>query len=1490
MNGGGFWDKLGNEYEHDYVCLLWLRLLAEQLDSVTWEPRGPDEPGVDVWFEREGQRTAVQCKSRSGGQWNVSALISGGFLRPAGQHLTREDGATRFRFVTTQSAPPLSELTAWAKDGGTATKSAEKVAAELAHDAETSIEPRELAGRMEVELLTELGLGERTLELSISLAGDDGPKLVQALVALRIRTVTRDTLSSAQLRAMLPRIAWRASIDSRMIQEEAARRCRSFVDDAFGARRIRTPIARVETRRLLNTVSKSRAPRVMLVHGNAGAGKSDVIASFVHECAPEHGLIVAVRADECAQLLDGPIALKKLMRVAGEDGLILVVDQLDQLLQGGNLSETHLRAASELLREARNRCRVIVGCRTVDSEQDARLSKLLHGSQGLPAERLLVGDLPEADVTAALSSVGIAWTSLGIGVQRLVRLPVCLGFILDLVAVEGWHGVRSLHDFVQAWWRHVVDENESLATAMDALVKRMELDGSLAVDRRLLADHEPGLRALQRAGVLQQTSDSRLRPVHQVLVDMLSARRIGGCADTAKVLELLGPRPQQAIADARRLRHAVPLFLARDAAGAKIVDNLYHSSEIRPLLERALLMGLADDVAEPTPHITRVVLGWLANGQDAAAVGTALLYGRGAWVRACREWVEKAWKEGDLQLQDTALRILGSVSAQDGDLVAELLENWMKSDPDTLERAHWIFFQDPSHDTDRLFELRQRATARAKDRHFDWKRLFASHPERAAVLLALEVRKLTAETLTGLPDFRGSEVPTPEVLTSGALSAADRLWREMRDWWTTLQVESITSISTKSDDMPPAPLVDCVAILGRCLGHLVNEGKVHWDGLLGDLPDPLRTIDGWLLLEVGAHLDGRNLSAIEAASNWLTQNDWVVDLHVGWDGRPSEYRLVRPFVRAVVPHLSNGGFANLERWLLEYQETWTTEEELRRLARANKHGLFWPNSRGLLNYRILPEIPEGRVTEAIRVRLDEICRKFDKVRETMLSSLESTGGWVRSKFPDDVARRFTPERWQELLREAPARGEWAMVDGGIETYDLETVGIQLSALAQQTPGELLPVAEAIAAINLRPDADSLYSNLLHSISGTSRPGSAEESTWAPLDDDVVERLLLLPAFFEVDACAIDIGRIVRERPGHPWSRPVIERLVEIAATEMKDEGDPVLAASGRGNTLTHIQLNDAACTALRALAMLASKHTDQHVELLDTAEGLVDRYPSARRAAAGILAMCCDGTSPTRARRALLRACKDPRVAADRDCLGALFWIIAQPDTTSELLSGIESVLYRLPQHGDPEIAQQGGVALAVLRDRDILSHDKMLELSDSYPAARRGLARQLAPLLFGSTREEWRLEYALVLADDEEYEVGNAILFEALSTRSRAELRNDDFAARLLQTRAAKRHRDRIVHAFDDEAHLTPVAPILFELSEQLVAVNGDANDHSEPWKRYDAARGVSGLLERLVEECKKNGDRELGMAALDHWDLVIESHPIAVGSLIAAHTDPRA
>jgi len=109
---GGYAEKLGNRHEGRWVVKQLLRLLNEDINSVTLEAVGDDERGVDlIVLNNDGIRQFQQCKARNASKecWDIGDLKNRRILQNMQFQLDR-DPKNEFGFVTGVPASVLGDI------------------------------------------------------------------------------------------------------------------------------------------------------------------------------------------------------------------------------------------------------------------------------------------------------------------------------------------------------------------------------------------------------------------------------------------------------------------------------------------------------------------------------------------------------------------------------------------------------------------------------------------------------------------------------------------------------------------------------------------------------------------------------------------------------------------------------------------------------------------------------------------------------------------------------------------------------------------------------------------------------------------------------------------------------------------------------------------------------------------------------------------------------------------------------------------------------------------------------------------------------------------------------------------------------------------------------------------------------------------------------------------------------------------------------------
>ncbi len=1089
MNPGAF-TKIGHWYEERYVVWLALRLLDESIIELVWEGRHDDERGIDAWIrDAVGARIAIQCKTRSTGQWTIPRLKRKRVFEHARLQLAEReepDRASRYEFVTDTTAVDWTDAIEAAQAGSLPND--HKLVDELGPDAP------DLLRRMKVRTIGQECVDDMAMETARGLVpGPDARRLVEA-VGRVLRNILGKVWTAHGLRSELDRDSfdWAQGPPSSGFLSTFLAITDEFVTAIEDARGLPRHLVRPEQAQLAEAVLAAPPGSLVLVRGAPGSGKSEVLASLVGPARSSGAMILALNASELRDspsLRLPPYLPLKLRNLAGHERTILLIDQVDQLARGGANQQPSLRPVARVVRRARSLgLVVVVGCRSLEASRVVQLENLLGAAGPGSRKDVEVDDLPEAPVAELLADRGIPLDDLNLEMRQLVRRPIVLSLLVRLIdGPAAWSGVRSQLELIERWCDFLSEEYGPEAIAvLDALAERMDDDGTTSASRALLP-HPTTVDALIGARILIESAGGRIRPFHQVVTDTRLALQFAKVDDARELRERLGARSAQDLHRARRLRLAVPVVAERGERGAAIIESLLRDDSIRPLLKHAILMGLAT-VESPGPALVRLVRDQLQSEDRRDAVARTVVYEHEGWMEALDADLDPYWQTWPRQ-RDLLLQLLASVSRRRGKNVAAHLQRWSEADPDVLTRARMVFWHDPSEDCDEQFELRVGSPWVGPDGFpVDWSKFMAQSPLRSVRLLVESLKRTPQDAITN--DNMGGdwmhEWPSGDEIPDAVLGLGLEHLVGLRSWWAELDVSDERVDELIRHGSGACILVRVADLLARALARSLAIGEIDWDRLLAWMPRspqpprPLRRLDAWLFLQVGALLpEGTSSRTADAAAGWFEREEVVAEFLRDARWSAATARVAKKFLDGVASNAS-------------------TEVASRLRAREG-------------------ELSEMRAPTA-RIR-------FGFGRPEPAVSLEDAGEW-------------TPKEWIDKLMEAPEPRDPPTGDGRWIDDSRDALAGLLVRAATQNPQRYLDHARTFGCADSMAPAEARQAVL---------SGLTASSNVDRVDASDLESILLMPAYLDAPECASTVGQVVRDRPDHPWGTRVLERLVEIAA-------------------------------------------------------------------------------------------------------------------------------------------------------------------------------------------------------------------------------------------------------------------------------------------------------------------------------------------------------
>lgn len=1482
---GGDFSKVGNWYEEACVVLQFLRILCGEAVSLTWEPRGASNAGTDFILIEPEKTILVQCKTRSERAW-----APGDMAIVLGKVATRLRNDGFFRFVTDSKPYGLYAAVQDAKtdisdtDWFSASKDRATYLSGLGFDPaiESHLPPaRQAMQRIQVRMVGKEELAERSRELAVRLLPSDPENLVARLKALAEPESLAKAWTSARLRASLGlNIQWLSPADRSMESDWLAEQNANFLGK-ITALQGRNVYERQEVDQVVSVFQSDDLPGVVLVHGAAGSGKSHVLAQVSTRLAELGIACLGIRADAWRDHGDDLIA--RFRAKIGDGRGCIIIDQLDQVAATPAQSQAGIKRIEAWIRAAVfSGLVVVVGCRSVDAIHDTQIHRVLE-NLSRKTIRIEVGDLPEGIVVEQLARIQTPLSELPIELARLARNPMMLALVVDILRRKGpWLGASSTHELVDRWCEEVASSyGEDSIALIDLIVGRMETDGVIAVDPIALPPNfRSTVKRLVDAGILIREGE-RIRLFHQVIADTRSAVRLGISASASEVISRLGTRERQSFIESRRLRLAVPRLVQRDEVGAKILRDLGESEQLRPLLRRAVLLGLAD-VRNPSASVRRLVQAWLETPARRVPVLQTVVVGQPYWTDALREWIDATWSSTP-DFRAHLLDCCASVSTRRGDVVANHLKRWERENPGTIGRAQMIFWHNVSEDSDELFEQRLAylATTRERDYFANWKDLIISHSLRSIRLLrtkleCTELDKLLDHTPV---DWLHSWPSDPNFIRSGQFGEA---WEQLRPWWINLPNIEIYKVGVAVHNLPPCSLWDLVQFLATAVAACIESNRVSWSQLIALLPNPIRDLDGWFLLTLGSKADfsGATISSATDATDWFMADTKWASLRIGLGDGP-RYSLAVDFLGNLAPHLDREAYDRLEKWLVQFRDEWTVGDEQHRYAFGEKTGRMWPNDLGKTAFALLPALGSARWSAEARAYYQYVTEKFRGF--SVLEGHASMFGWVGPKVGDDVAQKWTAQQWAKQIFDAPLvdNRHRQMGNDRIGEHTKDNLSILLGRCAGREPGRYAEIGLFLAE-HPKGVPERAFSLLLDGIGQTKRPDHVKPgATWEEAPSQKIIAFACHPRVLNEPDCARELSRLIEVRPDLDWPETALGRLIAIALGNGQVFSVSEMKKDRRSRELTSFRINQAPCMALHALSQVAKRRAGLQPQFLGVAREVILHHDVGRRASAAVLAAHCFDASPEICARLVINACEDVNIACEDDVNHTLRYCCTAESLSAEVHALAVSVVIGLTRHGaDDYVSEYAAFDVLVLRAWEIIDQAKLVEIMEENLLLRRHAARILARWIKGSEVEGWMRTTAIVLANDEDPHVGDAILW-CLRNKGPSRLLSDrEFSRAIISSKAAARNQEHLLHAFDEEGALLPVSDLVLKAGQLVVE---GLSERTQPWKRAHEITQVNGLLYRLYEEAVRSAEWEIARLVLDCFDQMVEQDVYRAKELLA-------
>ncbi len=1201
---GGMSEKLGNRYEGRWVARQLLRLLNEEIQSVTVELIGPEEQGVDLLVvDKDGVRQLQQCKARCGSRasWSIALLRNKGILGHLKDHLNRAPN-NEFTLISTIPARTFADTCESARNSDDNPRdfyqfqiqAISQERRKIFHDfcdavglnpqTEDDLEKAfDYLKRTRIELFPD---DRNTWDDLLTwagflLTGDPETAIAVLLTYVENEDKYRKPIYADDLRTHLAEChkiyPKRLQHDTRIAP--AVEELQKQFSDSIGPGLINSEIIpREATSRIIEAINNGRD---VVVHGAAGNGKSGVLYELAEYLRQKSIPFLPIRLDRripknTARQFGNDLGLPEspaycLAGLAVDRRCVLILDQLDAIRWTASHSSSAMDVCKELLRQVRFLRRtgkqniIVFACRTFDLENDPEIKKLFADSSEQGVVKVPVGEFPEEQLKEVIGPD--AFAALNESQKRILSCPQNLAICLEIKKEGSAPTFRTATELMHRFWenrRQLLEEQAGISAAqMDVfltpLLDYMESRGELSAPATMVAK-DPVMRdAFISFGILQQGA-GRISFCHQRYLDHLIAERLLQklYQGTGSVIDWLGPRQNQSLFRREQLRQVLAI-LAEESPEVffDTIRDLLESHAVRFHLKH-LVLELIGQMDQIIGGLGSYLLELFDDPDWQDHVLETVFLGHHPWIAylldagIISKWLESA-NDHEINL---ALWLLRSVAEHIPDSVTEILAPFVDKGGEWPARVLNTLCWREADDSEKMFELRLQLVRLGYVKDFvDWKGLCVKYPLRAVRLIeaVLSIWNVDDEEPFG---SRRGRVERWYDRDLEALN--DAVKRYPSQTWDLLMphVERLTDIQTDYYDPRLRRWMDEqfarneTDIDRGVVELLVLSGQV----LASGQPDELiarvdllersfSSVVQEIIIAAYAHLPA---SHADTGISWLLHDPARFRLGSGYH-EPEWMPAVR-LIKALSPYCSEKLFRQIEEAIVHYHAPEEKRDAKHYLKgwRDGFFGHYW----GKTQYFLLPALDTERIRPATAALIRLLERKFANYpKEQFLRGGRISGGTIGSKL-DTNLEKISDRAWLEIVtsKKVPEsdHGKWIQVDPDyVITTSIRQFASSLARIAKRYPERF-----GRLALRFPDDVHPAYISAILDGLREKQPGQevpeSEKASWQPARVETIEAVLQRYQSGDDRETATSFCRLIAERADESWSDRTIARMVHYA--------------------------------------------------------------------------------------------------------------------------------------------------------------------------------------------------------------------------------------------------------------------------------------------------------------------------------------------------------
>ena len=1532
---GGFADKIGNQYEKNWIAYQLLLLLEEKVNWVIVEPIGNDEVGVDVVAElKDGKKIYYQCKIGAGNSeyWTLPKLNEYNIFKNALFQIQR--GQSEYHLISPLPCKKINDLSRSAHNSNNPKdflKYQINVSQERTKDFNTICQYLNFNAAVESDLQQAINflqkfhiiaydINIKTIEELESRAGnlftDDPSKLIAFLKNYPENfNKLRQTITATDLLADLKDNGFELKIipDDDRISTVITSLSDEFQQSMEPFLISETLIKRGELTSVINSI-ESHA--ITLISAEAGSGKSVLLLELHNYLTTNKIISVPIRLDrrrpenninEFGKSLGFPYCpIGSCSKFSSQKKIVFILDQLDAIRWTGTHSSNALEICRKMvdqvqrLRKEGKNISIVLASRDFDLNEDIALSKWLESVKKDRFDIKLT--LLDEDTIKPLISFYEPFSSLSTQKQEILKIPLWLGIYLAIAqrnqkAPQFSNKLELIKKFLEDRLNKInrlgINE-QSASDFINKIVSLMSDSSQLSISENILdpATKEQ-LGACLSVGLLSK-QNNRISFRHQALFDYHVGLALfqAGIQSPQTLLNHIGNYEEQTLTKREHLKYALIMLLDySEKVFCNCAEAILFNNNIRFHLKILVLNTIKEikRIKQPIKLLIDKILETPELFDKFLNITCVSNITNISYL--CEQRIIEDWLKSDNEkLINHAIQLLRSTSTVEPDLIINNLTDFIGQSNLWNQRVYSTLPLRAAEDSDELFEFRKQLFNYGYVPYYiDWNILIKIKPLRAFYFL-----KIVMEHYKNIVDKDSC------LHASNNINNATNLY-----YWDNDDIEEIKQLS----QFIPNLLIELI------LNYLSSIFKSDCDSSTDEwLIDDRYMNNGFassfrkgliiILENSGKQLYQQSDTLFDIISPYMKKNNkvithliaklllnlspeyadqvisWLLDLpneHLtcGNGSREPIWLLPSELINKFSPFCCNELFRQLEEKIYNFPPSKNIEEikKLFKLTTKGANVSYW----GELQYFLLPTLDKHRISTKSKQLIGVLDRKFSSyIGSDFCENYMPIGGFITSPLPKN--HKLSNKAWRKIVLSSKIPIKINRLVQITDDLASEASIRQFSrSLMESVTKE--PYRFAKFALTLPRNIDPQYINAIFNGLAEGNNQQDTNNTVETCPISLIEQVIF---HFNKTECEYSLVRLIKSRAKN-CSKSLVDSLINLTLNSRNPEDGKLTVTSAEqedsadkasANSLTNTMLNCIRGKAYLTISKIFWHNQEfalQHLAIIDNA--INDNHPAVNIAAVSLLAPILNYNNDYAHQKFIELCHKDLRMT----CANEAYRFFNQSFEIKYQSQYIDLVIKMANSHID-EVKELAGIQIyARWFFNDLFIQQQQYLLQDAI--LKKGCVSMLCQLLRQDNYNDkiHKIEniYQVLLNDDDINilkRIGGCINYENYWKKPNIHKLFNLF----ISSKAA-------IYCFEDLVYYlnkTPKSLIsfgqpIFKLLETII-------QHHDKTNFYVNEDHLINFLQRLYDEALEDEDYNTINTCLDIWDSLLKSDIPSVNSAI--------